>query len=907
VPRLRGNSRIRRLLRLSRDRVDVDAIDDELRFHLESRAAELTAAGMPEADARALALQDFGDWTRHRDEVVAIDRRSSRETHMRELRESVASDVRHAVRGLRRHPWFALAVIVTLGAGVGVNAALFSVLDRLFLRPPAHLSDPPSVNRIYESALGANGERTFDRQFSYAAYQDLARWSHTSSDMAAFLSRRTAIGDGDAVRLDRFAAVSASYFGFFDVHPALGRFFAADEDRIPTGERVTVLADGYWRANFGARDVIGKTIRIGENPYTIIGVAPPGFDGINDGQPPALFIPLTAYASSGSPRFYDDYTWTNLEIMARRKSGVTSAEASADLTTALRRSWNVRHAVDASLQPAEIARPFAVAGPIAVGRGPMATPEDKVVLWVGAVAFAVLLIACANVANLLLARSLRRRREMAMRRAIGGSRRRLVQQLLTETMVLALLGTGVGLGAAALSAGALRRLLVDDGAEWPVVTDGRTLVFSLGLAVFVTFCAGLVPAFFGSTDDVADTLRGSRHHVSHTPLRSALLVVQTALATVLLIGAGLFVRSLQHVEALPMGYDAGHLLYIEASMRGTELDTAQSRALSDRLLARIQSTPEVAAATPIESVPFYAGDRRSLYVAGIDSVSKLGRFSLQAGTAEYFATMRTRVLRGRGIQAEDRAESPRVTVVSAAMAKALWGQTSPIGQCLHIGQESGPCTTVVGVAENTRTRSITGENEFMYYLPMSQYRAAFGAPMMVAFMARVHGSPEPAAEHLRATLQALMPGTSFVRAQPFHEIVDPTMRSWTSGARMFMLLGALALALAAIGLYAVIAFSVAGRTRELGVRVALGARRADIVRLVVLDGTGLTALGLVLGFAIAWQASKTMTDLLFRVSAHDVFSYITVGVTLLIVGVLASAVPAFRAANVDPNGALRLD
>jgi len=905
--RLLGKARIRPIMRLSRGGLDVGAIDDELRFHIECRVEELTAEGIADADARAAALQDFGDWARHRGEVIAIDRRSLRETHMREFIESVGADVRHAVRDVRRHPWFALAVIVTLGAGVGVNAALFSVLDRVFLRPPAQLIDPSTVSRIYAGVLSANGERTFNREFSYATYQDFARWTGTTSHMAGFLSMRTAIGDGESARVDRFAAVTASYFDFFEARPVLGRFFGPDDDRTPSGARVAVLADGYWRTQFGARDIVGKTIRVGEIPYTIVGVAPPNFEGIDDAQPPAVFVPLSAYASTGSPHFYDDYGWTNLEIIARRKPGVTRDQASADFTMALRSSWNARRAADPTVQPLEAARPMAVAGPIALARGPMATPQDRVVLWVGAVAFAVLLIACANVANMLLARSLRRHREMAMRRAVGGSRSRLVQQLLTETMVLAVLGTIVGLGTAAASAGALQRLLVESGTDWSVITDTRTLVFSLGLTVFVALCAGVVPALVGSTDDLAATLRGSRRDASNTPVRSALLVVQTALATVLLIGAGLFVRSLQQVEALPIGYDAGHLVYVETSMRGTQLDTAQKHALADRLLARIQATPGVAAATPIESVPFYVGDRRNLYVTGIDSVSKLGRFQLQAGTAEYFATMRTRILRGRGIQPDDRAESPPVAVVSAAMANALWGHTNPIGMCLRIGRPLAPCTTVVGVAENTKARSITGENEFMYYLPMSQYRATLGAPMMVAFMARVNGRPESAVEHLRAGLQPLMPGTSFIRARPFHEIVDPTMRSWTSGARMFLLLGALALVLAAIGLYAVIAFGVARRTRELGVRVALGARTSDVVRLVLRDGALVTTIGIVLGVAIAWRTSSAMADLLFRVSPHDLPSYAAVAAALLIVGLLASAVPALRAARVDPNVALRLE
>jgi putative ABC transport system permease protein len=550
-----------------------------------------------------------------------------------------------------------------------------------------------------------------------------------------------------------------------------------------------------------------------------------------------------------------------------------------------------------------------MAAPIQLARGPMAGPESKVLLWIGAVAFAVLLIACANVANLLLARALRRRREMAMRRAIGGTRARLVQQLLTETFVLALLGTFAGLIGAAFTASALRRVLVATGDNWPLLTDARTVAFSLGLTLFAAVCAGVVPAFHGAGDDLAESLKaGLREGSYRRPgTRDALLVIQTALAAVLLIGAGLFVRSLQQVESLPIGYDLPHLMYIETSMRGTNLDPPAARALSDRLLAKLRSTPNVADATPLESVPFYAGESRSLFVPGIDSVSKLGRFQLQAGSPEYFATTGTRIIRGRGITADDRANAPRVAVVSAAMAKALWKNADPIGRCIRIQRDTMPCTTVVGVAEDTKARSITGEGEFMYYLPMEQFVATLGEPMMIAFFARVNGRPEDAVESLRGRLQHEMPGTSYISAQPLHELVDPTMRSWASGARMFLTFGAVALALAAVGLYAVIAFGVAQRTREIGVRIALGAGAGAVIGLVVREGLRVTAIGALLGAGVAWVGSKGLGDLLFRVSPHDSLVFGSVVATLLLVGAMASLLPAARAARVDPNVALRAD
>jgi putative ABC transport system permease protein len=309
----------------------------------------------------------------------------------------------------------------------------------------------------------------------------------------------------------------------------------------------------------------------------------------------------------------------------------------------------------------------------------------------------------------------------------------------------------------------------------------------------------------------------------------------------------------------------------------------------------------------IESVPFYSGESRGLWVEGIDSVRKLGRFQLQAGSPEYFATTGTRILRGRGYTADDRAGTPLVAVVSEAMAKALWKDENALGKCFHIGSDTMPCTTVIGIAENTKARNITGHGEFMYYLPMAQYLATLGQPSMLALFVRVGGRPEDFVETTRARLQRLMPGPSFVTTRPFHQIVDPTMRSWTSGARMFLAFGVIALALAAIGLYAVISFAVAQRTQELGVRVALGARGVDLLRLVVGEGVRVTVGGVAIGIVFALVASKGIGELLFGVSSRDPLVFSIVALTLIAVGVLASAIPASRASRVDPNVALRAE
>jgi predicted permease len=392
----------------------------------------------------------------------------------------------------------------------------------------------------------------------------------------------------------------------------------------------------------------------------------------------------------------------------------------------------------------------------------------------------------------------------------------------------------------------------------------------------------------------------------HARLRTTLLVFQTMLSVVLLIGAGLFTRSLSAVRALRLGYDVDPLVVARYAPRGVKLSPVEVSALGDRLVAEARTIPGVVNASLNISIPFNSSEGRSIYVAGIDSIRKLGRFQLQAGSPEFFSTTGTRVLRGRAFTADDRGDAPRVVVVSEAMGKVLWKGDDPIGKCIRIGRDTMPCTTVIGIAENTRSRGLTDDNELTYYMPMAQYRVVFG-PTTPTLYVRVRNRADDYAETIRARLQRVVPGPGYVMTTPFHTLVDPTRQSWESGATMFMAFGGLALALAAIGLYAVIAFSVSQRTQELGVRIALGALPRDVLRLVVAEGARVTVVGVAIGVGIALMASRGIAPLLFGVSARDPLVYATVGLVLIGVGVAASLIPASRAARVDPNTALRVE
>jgi predicted permease len=550
----------------------------------------------------------------------------------------------------------------------------------------------------------------------------------------------------------------------------------------------------------------------------------------------------------------------------------------------------------------EARQPRGELGPIQFGRGPLAGRDAKVAAWVAGVALIVLLIACANVANLFLSRAVSRRREMAMRQALGVSRLRLARQLLTESLLLAVIGGVAGLGIAQWGAAILRGFFLH-GAATAVVVDGRTLLFTALAALVAALLAGSLPALQAGRSDVIMTLKGgSREGRQPSRLRTGLLVFQATLSVVLLVGGGLFVRSLQHVRALRLGYDVDPLLLVMDQKRGVVLTRGQQLALENRLVDAARAIPGVVGATIVSSVPFFGFEGRALFVPGIDSVDLLGNFDMQAANPDYFRTVGTRLLHGRAFDEHDDAHAPRVVVVSQGMANALWPGQEPLGKCIRIASRDSSCATVVGVTEDLHLHKLRDPREFVYYIPIAQH----GEPEGMLFV-RVAGEATNYAENVRRQLQRVMPGSSYVIVEPFRDIVDVTVRSWKLGATMFVAFGALALALAAIGLYSVIAYGVAQRRRELGVRIALGASSGSVVRLVMHGGIRLVVVGVLLGAGIAFVARRAIASLLFQESPADPVVYIVVAMALIGVALVASIVPAFVAARIDPSIALRSD
>jgi predicted permease len=448
-------------------------------------------------------------------------------------------------------------------------------------------------------------------------------------------------------------------------------------------------------------------------------------------------------------------------------------------------------------------------------------------------------------------------------------------------------------------------MLMETTTPVPVLTDGRTVAITLALALTAGVLVGLVPSLLAKRGDLAASLRGGvRGGMSEGGrLRSSLLVAQATLSVVLLVGAALFVRSMESVRAMRMGYDVDRVLLVNRVNRGSVLNDSTQLAMRRLLMATAQALPGVESVAWASSAPFLSTSSTRLFVAGIDSVSRLGDFRFQATTPDYFRTMGTRILRGRGLSAEDRAGAPAVAIVSESMARALWPGRDAIGSCFRMRSDTMPCTTVVGIAEDMIQEEITEAQRFQYYLSLDQYTRTWGNWMLL----RLRGDPDREAQGILASLQRAMPGASYVTVRPLREVVEHAQRSWRMGSTMFLAFGLLALIVAAVGLYGVISYNVAQRSHELGVRVALGAQARDVICLVVGQGARFAAMGLGLGLTLAYLAGKWVQPLLFQQSARDPVVYGAVAALLLTVALLSSALPAWRATRADPNSALRSD
>jgi predicted permease len=896
---------IRRLFRLPPTRASVERdVSEEIRFHIESRTADLIARHVAPDAARAQAEREFGDPDAARHEITVVDQRRVGRRDRAARWESIWRDLMYSVRALRRQPAFTAVVVLTLALGIGANATMFGLVDRLLLRPPARLIAPDRTGRVYIARLRLDGTERIDRNINYLRYTEMRDAAQSFDAMAAFFNEEQVVGSGTDARHMIVSDVSASFWSMFDARAVAGQLFTAADDQTPSGAPVAVLGHEYWTSAFGAReDAVGTALQIGGRVYTIIGVAPPGFTGMSP-SPVAAFIPITAAgADQVGSQYYQNYSFSWLEIIARRRPSVSIEAASAELGYLFRVSLERQYATSPNPPSIDRLKPRAVFGSIFADRGPLASPTAPVATWTFAVAFIVLLIACANVANLMLARAVSRRREVAVRIALGVRRGRLVGQLLMEVALLALLAGGAGLLLAQWVGGFAQAALMPD-VEWGgTITDRRIVLFGVALALLAGSLIGILPAIQIGRPDVVEGLKesGRDGSASRSRVRWILLATQGALSVVLLLGAGLFVRSLHNVRSLDLGVDADHLVYARIDLRGTPLSRAEGRALRDRMLERAQQLPMVTSAAVTATVPFYQSLNEDIYTPGADSLNARGDFYLDAVSPSYFQTTSTAILHGRGIEPSDADGSALVVVVSRSMAERVWPGADPIGKCLRVGADTAPCRGVVGVVQDLRWGTFEDTGLMQYYVPLTQYSVGGGVYI------RTRDDARQVTEAVRVELQRLMPGSAYVDARPLRDIIDPNMRSWRMGATMFTLFGALALFLVAVGLYSTIAYGVAQRIHEFGVRSALGATASRTLVMVLGEGVRVVVAGVAAGLILALAASSRMAAYLFRVSPHDAATIATVVVTLLTVSVIASLVPAWRATRVDPVTALRAE
>jgi predicted permease len=876
--------------------------DEEIRLHLDLRVEQLVRRGLTPDAARAEALRRFGPVDDLRRHLTASAARRESRMRLTEWAQTAWFDLTYAARQLRRGPGFTAAVVLTLALVIGANATMFGIVDRLLLRPPAHVVDPGALRRVYFTTSDpAGGEATYPT-VSFPEFAALRDHGRGLVGVAAVASSRMSLGRGADAEQVRAAIVTASYFPTLGVRPLRGRFFTAAEDRAPRGDPVAVVSYGFWRQRLGGdAGVLGRELYLGKAHYTVVGVAPKGFAGPAL-DAPDVWLPMSvAGIDMAGEEWPTDGGNKWLDVVARVAPGADGARLGADLTAAWRRAVAGRKYVDTTARLS--------LGPALAERGSERPPETRVAAWVLGVAAVVLLVACANVANLLLARGMRRRREIATRLALGVSRRRLAAQLLTETSLLAALGGAGGVLVARWGGALLGRTLLPQLAWDDTPVDARVLAASVAAVLAVALLTAVLPLVQATHADVAHDLRtGVREGGGHrTRARDALLVTQAALCALLLVGAGLFVRSLRNVRGQDLGFDPDRVVAVSLSLSGLGYAKPQAHALYERALDRVRALPGVERAALAISTPLATSYGRRPVVPGLDSFPRLasGGAYLNGVTPEYFATMGTRIVRGRAFTAADADSVPRATIVNETMARVVWPRQDPIGKCVKL-DATAPCSTVVGVAQDVYRESLRPEPTMQYYVPLDP--RTLPTPMRALFVRAARGAdPEQLAPLLRRAVQGLAADLPYANVRPMRRLVDPHVRSWRLGATLFTAFGALALVIAAVGLYSVIAYDVAQRTRELGVRLALGARPAGVVALTTARGVRLAAVGVALGTAAALAAAGRVAPLLFDVSPRDPLVYAAVAATLLGVAVLASLLPARRAARIPPAVTLKAE
>jgi predicted permease len=811
--------------------------------------------------------------------------------------ETFWQDLRYSLRTLFKKPGFTLVVVTTLALGIGANATIFTWIKAVLL---ASLPGIEQAEKLVE--LWGATRNNSALSSSYLDYLDYRDQNKVLSGLIAHQVLALNLGRSEKPERVWGAIVSGDYFDVLGVRPLIGRTFLPEEDRTPNTHPVVVIGYGLWERRFGADpSVLGRTIVLNEHEFTVIGVAPKEFGSPFAGLALDVWTPVMMKDYVARPHFsLTDRASRWLMIMGRLKPGVTVPQAQASISAI---ASQLEQEYPQTNEQLGIAVYSVMQSPFSLKQN----MRPALAILMAAVAV-VLLIACANVANLLLVRASSRRKEIAVRLALGGSRGRLVRQMLTESFVLASLGAGLGLAIAFWTARSLAAFLPPyaSRASFDTRPDAVVFAFTLGLTVITTLVFGLAPTLRASKQDLVTPLKDNTATVGRGPrkvsLRHALVITQVTLSMVALINAGLFVRSLREAYKADPGFDPHGVLLASFDPFLSGYDETRGREFYRRLVERVRTIPGIESATLARRLPLTDGGIAFAAVT-IDGYAPAKdedmRLNYETVGPQYFQTMRIPLVRGREFDERDQEGAPGVVIINETMARRYWPGGDPLGRRLKLTKD---WLEIVGIAKDVKNRSLSeGPRPFLYLPLLQDYRSN------MILVARTAVGPEKMFPPVRAEVATLDPEIPMFDAKTLEEHIGISLFLQRMAATLLSIFGLLALSLSAIGLYGVMSYSVSQRTRELGIRISVGAERRDIFKLIVGQGLALSIVGLLCGLVVALAVTRLTANLLYGVSATDPATFIAIALLLLCVTLLACYFPARRATKVDPMIALRVE
>ena len=868
-------------------------LDEEMRLHIELREKELREK--EHAADRFSAVEAHMNARKHFGNALAL-REASHDSWGWAWLEHLAQDLKFAFRTLHKNPGFTAVAVLTLALGIGANTAIFSIIDAVFVRPLPY----PNAQQIYLVRRVGNafgGESISPAIFVAWQRQQAEVFQHFAE--TRWTGDATVIVSGEPESLPSMG-MTTDFLAMTGVHPFLGPGFTP-EDGVVGGPDVVMLSNDLWRGAFGANpNIIGKSITLSGKSYRVVGVLPAGFADPTFSSPEAqIWFPVQVPTVSNDPSNGGQLCFGIL------KPGVTVAQAEAALTPALS---DLRRQFPKMFTPQERAHLIPLREMVNQWAG------SEVWLLFGAVGL-VLLIACINVANLILARSTTRRREMAVRTVIGASRSRIIRQLLTESILLATLGGAVGVLACYASFRFIASLIPSNLPHVGAFgIDNRVIVFAFALSIVAGVIFGLMPALGASRVDLNGSLKDSSAQagVRTGGLRRALAASEVAISLVLLIGAALAIESLARLTLVRPGFDAHNVLTFAVSLSPQKYDTpAKCTLFFDQALSRLAALPGVEEAATISALPLENSGADILFSA--DSATKPADQPLDANiriiSPDYFRALHIPLLAGRELTAADDASGAPVVVINRTMARLFWPGKDPIGQEIWIGKPMGPAFAepaprrIVGIVSDIRESALADAPGQTMFLPYAQTKWN----SMASFVVRARGASMLSASEIRTALRGVDPGQPVTNVSTMEQVVSASLNDWRFHGILLGIFGVLSLLITAVGVYGVISYFVAQRTHEIGVCMALGAHPRDVLRLVIGQGLKLAAIGVAIGVAAAFGLTRLMASLLYGVSATDPLTFVGVSLLLVLVALLACYVPARRAMRVDPMLALRYE